>query len=81
MSRPTVSDISEALWEESRSFGVRLTADEQVAIAELIRGHARRIPTSESVRLAFRAVGLHVPRGYPVAVRDRLDRLYPEPSR
>jgi hypothetical protein len=74
--RPSESDISEALWEESRFYGVRLTVDEQVTIARLIRGHARRIPTSDAVHRAFRAIGLHAPRGYSVAVRDRLTRLY-----
>ncbi len=75
-TRPNVSDISEAIWEESGRFGVRLTVDEQVRIAEIIWAHRRFIPTAASITTAFRVIGLHAPRGFGIAVRDRLDRLY-----
>ena len=76
---PDVAAISEALWEVAADYAVRLTVDEQVAIARAIRQHERRIPTSDSIRRAFRDIRLHAPRGYAVAVRDRLARLYPDP--
>lgn len=78
MSRPTSIDISEVMWQEAQDYGVRLTVDEQVAIARLIRRQARDIPTSVSINAAFRAVGLHAPRGYAIAVRNRLARLFPD---
>lgn len=54
-------ELSEALWEASREFGVRLETSEQVAIARAVASKPREAATSDDVRAAFVANGLPRP--------------------
>jgi hypothetical protein len=77
--RPTLSSVSEALWQESRDYGVEMAVDEQVIIARRVALLAQTEPkglkpkhiTDQFLRLQMRKP----PPGYARAVIARLERL------
>lgn len=77
--RPTLDSVSEALWQESRDYGVEMAVDEQVVIARRVHHLAQTEPkglkpthiTDQFVRLQMRKPS----PGYAGAFIRRLERL------
>jgi hypothetical protein len=55
------AELSEALWEAGRDYGVRLEVSQQVAIARRVSAAPREAATPDDVRAAFIAEGLAPP--------------------
>lgn len=55
------AELSEALWEAGRDYGVRLGVSQQVAIARRVAAKPPEAATSDDVRAAFTAEGLAPP--------------------
>jgi hypothetical protein len=77
--RPTLDTVSEALWQESHDYGVRMAVDEQVVIARRVHLLAMTEPRGlkpTHIDDQFVRIGLHKPpRGYAGAVIKRMERL------
>jgi hypothetical protein len=77
--RPTLTSVSEALWQESRDYGVEMAVDEQVVIARRVHLLASTEPRGlrpRHIEEQFVRIGMHKPpRGYAGAVIARLERL------
>jgi hypothetical protein len=74
-----VADVSEALWQEGRDYGVALAADEQVAVArtlsKLTRSRSGPLRPRDVEEVFARFELRKPPRGFGGAVSKRLERL------
>ena len=75
------SDVSEAMWQTAKEYGVqdRIAVDEQAAIAHKLHAvlRSRSGPLMQrDIKDAFERIGLRIPaRGYARDVIARLERL------
>lgn len=83
LRRLTASEVSEALWEAQREYGIEMTVSEQAAVARwlareaAIRNPRRRFVTRLDVLKALRHTSLQrVPGGFGASVERRLRRVF-----
>ena len=75
------ADVSEAMWELDRRYGLDLSVPDQVAIARALGLIATPSLTAEAVREVFRSRGLKVPsRTYADALIARVGDMAPRSS-
>ena len=80
--RLTAAEVSEALWETQREYGINMGVGEQAAVARRLEREAgsrnpkRRAVTRLDVLKALRPTSLRtVPAGFGAAVEQRLRRI------
>ncbi|HEX8102057.1 MAG TPA: hypothetical protein VF533_05570 [Solirubrobacteraceae bacterium] len=82
---PTSTDwspqLQEALWEVGTTFGLRLEASQQVAVARLVAQRPVSTASPEDVRSAFASVGLRQPSlAFAKAVLESVQRTTTSPT-
>lgn len=75
------AEVSEAMWELERQYGLGLSVPDQVAIARAIASFAGGSLTAAAVAEAFRSRGARPPsRTYSAVLIARVDAIAPRPS-
>lgn len=75
------ADVSEAMWELDRRFGISLSVADQVSIARVLGASPAGSLTPAAVSAAFRSRGIKVPpKAYATALVGRVDTIAPRAS-